>query len=517
MSEAPVSGNDWSKTPPGQARNPATSSKGSRGGKGKGESKGKGDSRPSQNDGNGQAQWREDPRDEMNLRDASSPRIEQSHSSQQAKGSRTPPAKGKGKGKTGQGKGSGQREQQSRDDDSRGSATADTIIGKGFTAAMKRGVAQAKPTPMHEEMVPQKDGGFIATIQKGFEGLFGKPTSKEEVLRKRGAVWANEYEAVPGDEVDQRVQFFARRLPEDVAGCLKIYRTNRGQYQINTETVTMEQRFRQNVQGQTDKEIFVFWTTEEGEQSDLEPLGLYLSHAANVAYEVKQGGNVITQVPEHARMSFHEEQGTKLTDGSADARFNAMEVAARQAKMREEAAMEWREKQNNPQASENTKLEDNPNEGGSMIDDALQAIGFMGQAPAPAPAPVSQQLPSHLAAPAAANRQMQQMQAPMRSMQPQMGSTAGTFYGVPQAQPGQQWPRQGTMYETQLPRQGTMYETQQLPRQAGSMYAYGSAAPPAAMPPMASAPAGYQAGYPAPMQQSGSMYAYGSAYAVPVR
>ena len=26
------------------------------------------------------------------------------------------------------------------------------------------------------------------------------------------------HQAVPGDEIDQRVQFFARRLPEDVAG-----------------------------------------------------------------------------------------------------------------------------------------------------------------------------------------------------------------------------------------------------------------------------------------------------------
>merc|ERR1719254_74477 len=110
----------------------------------------------------------------------------------------------------------------------------------------------------------------------------------------------------------------------------------------------MEQKFRQGPNGQTETEIFVFWTTEEGDQSDPEPLALFLSHAANVAFEVKQGGNVITQVPDHARMSFHDEIGTKLTDGSADARFNAMEVAARQAKMREEAAMEWREKQNQP-------------------------------------------------------------------------------------------------------------------------------------------------------------------------
>merc|ERR1719162_1498111 len=129
------------------------------------------------------------------------------------------------------------KQRQMRDDD--------TVIGKGFTAAMKRGVAQAKPNALHEELVAQKDGGFISTIQRGFEGLFGKSTSKEEVLRKRGAVWANEYEAVPGDEIDQRVQFFARRLPEEVAGCLKIFREAKGSYKINEEIINMEVKYRQ--------------------------------------------------------------------------------------------------------------------------------------------------------------------------------------------------------------------------------------------------------------------------------
>jgi len=472
----------------------------------------------------------------MNLREAQSPRraaTKPTRGEVNPEQAQTPAAKAQAKAQA--------RQQQQKKRQGRETDENDTIIGKGFTAAMKRGVAQAKPTPMHEEMVPQKDGGFIATIQRGFEGLFGKPTSKEEVLRKRGAVWANEYEAVPGDEIDQRVQFFARRLPEDVAGCLKIFRQTKGEYQINDEIVNMEQRFRQNQQGQTDKEIFVFWTTESGEQSDPEPLGLYLSHAANVAYEVKQGGNVITQVPEHVRMSFHEEQGTKLTDGSADARFNAMEVAARQAKMREEAAMEWREKQNKPQSAEEEKPDesqlDRPSSqegtGIGPLDDALQAIGFIPGPPPPAPGPCPvPPLPAPaaggfgLSAPSASGPSlavapgmpgmapppMPGFNAPNGlSMQMAPGmSQQGTFYGVQQAPFGQ------------LSRQGTMYEAGTMSRQ-GTMYAYGSAAPPAVM---AQAYAGVP-GYPAPMQRQGlqqpggpshsSMYAYGSAYAVPVR
>jgi hypothetical protein len=374
------------------------------------------------------------------------------------------------------------RQQENRKDNIE---TRDTVIGRGFTAAMKRGVAQAKPTRAREELQQQKDGGFIATIQRGFEGLFGKPTSKEEVLRQRGAVFANEYEAVPGDEVDQSVQFFARRLPEDVAGCLKIFRQAKGEYQINDEIVHMEQKYRQAPTGETEKEIFVFWDTDNGEQSDPEPLSLFLSHAANVAFEVKQGGNVITQVPDHARMSFHDEIGTKLTDSSADARFNAMEVAARQAKMREEAAMEWRENQNNPKKgralaeSPSQTLEsprhpdgkENTEEEVSIVDRALQAIG-VGQAPPP-----SYAAPAATPNPAFMNRPPQPMNMPVVNAPP-------TGFMMPQAM--------------SMPRQGTMY-------------AYGSAAP--------------MAGYPtmAPMQQGAlrpsyaSMYSTSSAYAVPVR
>jgi hypothetical protein len=458
MSEQHASANEWSRTPPQQ--------QGPHGAQSRGAPQNNGgaayNSRPSGQ--NGQPRFSQD---EMNFREAQGSGRQQP---QQNFGNRQPGAKAKPKPKA---KAQGRR------------GDEDTVIGKGFTAAMKRGVAQAKPTPMHEEMVPQKDGGFIATIQKGFEGLFGKPTSKEEVLRKRGAVYANEYEAVPGDEIDQRVQFFARRLPEDVAGCLKIYRKTKGEYQINDEIVNMETRYRQNPQGQTDREIFVFWTTEEGEQSDVEPLGLYLSHAANVAYEVKQGGNVITQVPEHIRMSFHEEKGTKLSSGSAEERFNAMEVAARQAEMREKAAMAWREKQNNP-------ADDEKVEGSSMLDDA---IAFLNPGAAPKQPPAAPPAAAPPLPPAAPPAAAPMGQGPPPLMVPQAGAQAGTFYGASQyggTQAGTFYGASQTPFGAQMPRQGTMYATGQM------------------------APA---AGYPgmAPIQRQGTMYAYGSAYAVPVR
>lgn len=388
------------------------------------------------------------------------------------------------------------RQQENRKDNSE---TRDTVIGIGFTAAMKRGVAQAKPTLAREELQQQKDGGFIATIQRGFEGLFGgKPTSKEEVLRQRGPVFANEYEAVPGDEIDQKVQYFARRLSEDVAGCLKIFRARKGEYQINDEIVNMEQKYRQAPNGQTEMEIFVFWQTDHGDQSDPEPLHLYLSHTANVAFEVKQGGNAITQVPDHARMSFRDEIGTKLTDGSADARFNAMEVAARQAKMREEAAVEWREKQNNPNRGK--EFADSPSQSPraqqqdkhraeaevSIVDQALQAMGIM-QSPQPPPqsyaAPAAAPTPTAYVTPAP-----QGMNIPVGA--PALMREAGYMVPQPQAM---------------------------LRPSTASMYSYGSAAPMASVASYPQMPGMPQGGL---RPSYASMYSTTSAYGgnyVPVR
>jgi len=473
-----------------------------------------------QNTANNQPRYAQD---EMNLREVSSPRKQQPNSNQQGE-SKKAPANSESRQAPANAKEQARHQQQRpRRDES------DTIIGKGFTAAMKRGVAAAKPTPMHEEMIPQKDGGFVATIQRGFEGFFGaKPTSKEEVLRKRGPVFANEYEAVPGDEIDQRVQFFARRLPDDVAACMKLFRNARGEYQINDETVNMEQRFRQNAQGQTDKEIFVSWTTEEGEKSDPEPLGLYMSHTANIAYEVSKGCNVINQVPEAARMSFREEIGTQLTDGSADARFTAMEVASRQAKIREEAAVEWRQKQNDkgaaeaaeetppeepkahvPKAQELVASADAPES--SIIDDALSAmglvkdVGVLEQPRAPAPPPAA--APMNFATPTA-QRVHNGMLTPTSGK-----SQAGTFYGASQA---------GTFCATS---QAPFGASRQGASQAGTFYGasqsgtfYGASTPIA----MASTMSAGYTGRAAPVQRqtlpvAGSMYAYGPAYAVPVR
>jgi len=228
-------------------------------------------------------------------------------------------------------------------------AAKDTVIGVGFTAAMRRGVAMAEPT-VHQRLVPQEDGGFVSTVQRGFEGLFGKPTSKEEVLKKRGPVIATEYEAVPGDEVDRRVQALARQLPKDTGGCMKIYRLSKGEYEFDGERVRLEWRYRQN----GEREVFALWGRDGPDgNATTEPLPLYMQHSANVAFELRQNDNVVSQVPVQSRISFTDEVGTRVTDDSGEARWNAMNVATNQAQIREMAARQW--KQENPEASGHTE------------------------------------------------------------------------------------------------------------------------------------------------------------------
>lgn len=254
----------------------------------------------------------------------------------------------------------------------------DTRIGKGFSEFLKRGVAQAAPKKNIErtQMVPSKDGGFIATIQKGFEGIFGHlASSKEEVLKMRGPMPSPEYEAVPGDDIDQRVQYYARQLPPHLGDCLKIYRAAKGEYKIGTDEVHLAWQSKvnppsiHNPNGSIVKEVFVFTTSKENvdrpnhdQKVPCEPLPFYLRHSANIAYDLQHGSKV-TKVPESSRLSFAEETGTLLKDSDADAKFNAMNVAIQQAKKREQAAMEWRKRHANAVAASASSKDSNTKQG----------------------------------------------------------------------------------------------------------------------------------------------------------
>eukprot|EP00933_Yihiella_yeosuensis_P083292 TRINITY_DN9748_c0_g1_i1.p1 TRINITY_DN9748_c0_g1~~TRINITY_DN9748_c0_g1_i1.p1 ORF type:complete len:713 (+),score=136.79 TRINITY_DN9748_c0_g1_i1:109-2247(+) len=234
----------------------------------------------------------------------------------------------------------------------------DTRIGAGISDFLKRGVAQAGPKQQETnlaEMMESADGGFMATMQQGFSGIFGmKPTTKEEVLKQKGPVPASEYEAVPADDIDQRVQFYARQIPVHLGECLKIYRISKGEYKVGNEVVHMN--WQQAPFGTPDygqqgpdprmrppqREVFVsVKSSPEQAEVEPEPLPFYLRHCANAAYDL-QFGSAIAKVPESSRLSFAEERGTLLKDSDAESKYNAMVLAAEQAKKRQQAAMEWR-------------------------------------------------------------------------------------------------------------------------------------------------------------------------------
>lgn len=232
----------------------------------------------------------------------------------------------------------------------------DTQIGTGISDFLKRGVAQAAAKKAEAEqrpaMVPSKDGGFITTIQQGFQGIFGHlATSKEEVLKLRGPMIAPEYEAVPGDEIDFRLQYYARQIPQNLGECLKIFRRTKGVYEVSEEVVRMSWQTTlgpptpQQPQGAMIREVFVFVESDiqnaGGGQVPSEPLPIYLRHCANVAYDL-HFGSAMTKVPESSRLSFANEAGTLLKDSDADSKYKAMLLANEQAGKREQAAMEWR-------------------------------------------------------------------------------------------------------------------------------------------------------------------------------
>mmetsp|Transcript_66968 Transcript_66968/g.160413 ORF Transcript_66968/g.160413 Transcript_66968/m.160413 type:complete len:422 (-) Transcript_66968:238-1503(-) len=227
----------------------------------------------------------------------------------------------------------------------------DVVIGRGFMQQMKRGLGGQSPksnnmVDVEAVAASVENGGSVWTLQKGFEGIFGHlATSKEEVLRRRGPQMAIEYEAVPGDEIDQRVEFFSRKLKKEVAGGMSIFRISKGEYEIDGNRVHLEWGSRKRANGTTGREIYVTPITESGDDDvpdkAREPLAYYLGHAANVGHALRTGGGALSQVPDHVRMSFNT-PGVDIQNGDSTNRYTAMQLAAEQAKMREHMAQEWR-------------------------------------------------------------------------------------------------------------------------------------------------------------------------------
>lgn len=217
----------------------------------------------------------------------------------------------------------------------------DTVIGKGFTAAMRRGVNQAPKRDSEAMVLEATEGGFVATLQRGFEGFTGGIfTSKEEVLKQRGPVPATEYDFVPGDDIDQKVQYFASRIPQHQAEELMLYRISKGEYEIDGARVRMEWQPRRTQCGRVQNQIIVISTGYASEQPP-EPLHTYIQMCAAVKHQLEKN-TVIGKLPECERVSFAMDgPQPSLRDCDGDDRYNAMQVAAEQARQREEHAREW--------------------------------------------------------------------------------------------------------------------------------------------------------------------------------
>lgn len=232
----------------------------------------------------------------------------------------------------------------------------DTVIGKGFTAAMRRGLNQAPKRESENLVLEDKDGGLVATLQRGFEGITGGIfTSKEEVLKQRGPVAATEYDSVPGDDIDQKVQYFASRLPKHEAGELMLYRISKGEYEIDGIRVRMEWQPRRTQCGRIQNQIIVMSTEHSSEQMpSAEPLHTYIQMCAGAKHQLERN-TIIGQLPECERVSFAMDgPQPMLRDENENSRYNAMQVATEQARQREEHAREWSAK--NPLPRGGSKL-----------------------------------------------------------------------------------------------------------------------------------------------------------------
>jgi len=235
----------------------------------------------------------------------------------------------------------------------------DTAIGKGFTAQMRRGVEQAGMKMPFEptKVVTHADGSYLTKVQSGFEAATPyHMLAKESALKIRGPMPAPEYEAVPGDELDRKVEFYARQLTSDAGHDLMIYRLSKGEYQIANQKVYLswsrnfptQNPAQGQVQWKDSSEAEVFVQEDDTVTPILEPLSTYLEHAANINYELKNG-KAVTRLPDEMRLSFNE-VGTHVMEGDDNFRLIAMKMALGQAKRRERAALEWAKNNNKASA-----------------------------------------------------------------------------------------------------------------------------------------------------------------------
>lgn len=142
------------------------------------------------------------------------------------------------------------------------------------------------------------------------------------------------YESVPGDDIDAAVQYLAKRLGSDD---IRIWRVNRGLYEIDGERVNMEWARVPSAGCRVQRQVMVTRVTG----GLAEPLQTFLEMASSVKKVLSSSVTPVLQMPLQARMSF-DDRGVRLRDADGgEGREAAMRLAAQQARVRAEHAQSW--------------------------------------------------------------------------------------------------------------------------------------------------------------------------------
>jgi len=153
-----------------------------------------------------------------------------------------------------------------------------------------------------------------------------------------GLSCALNYQGVAEDPVDKAVEEQARLLPRHLASVLTINKIRSLEYEFDGQRVNLSWRPSPGGGG----EVFASRPGDAGRHA--EPVAGYMRQVAEFAYGVHSGGTAAANVPKHLRLSFPTPAGREDSkDMNQDPRFKAMQLAKKQAILRERAAEEWRQ------------------------------------------------------------------------------------------------------------------------------------------------------------------------------
>jgi len=168
---------------------------------------------------------------------------------------------------------------------------------------------------------------YLPPVSKGPHTLLPDPTFISGL-----AVPAHRYVAVESDIMDVEVARRLQELSPAAAGALRLRRLEPGRYEIDGRLVTVRRRCATAWDGD-DVCLLVHEDTVQGAPGV--PLPAYLHQVANVALSLKR-----PKPPSAMTFADDRKPCASLENVNGEERFNAMQVACQQAKVREWAVSE---------------------------------------------------------------------------------------------------------------------------------------------------------------------------------